>query len=98
MTSQSRSILRLLQTDKKTSAGVVHFVLPKEIGRIEVVRDVPDNVVQRGGRVAGVVWERNLWHGRAEPWAGFIGSFRLRENWASRNFHFAQEDRTLVSD
>jgi 3-dehydroquinate synthase len=45
VTSQSRSILRLLQTDKKTSAGVVHFVLPKEIGRVEIARDVPDKVV-----------------------------------------------------
>jgi 3-dehydroquinate synthase len=45
VTSQSRGILRLLQTDKKTSAGVVHFVLPKEIGRVEIARDVPDKVV-----------------------------------------------------
>jgi 3-dehydroquinate synthetase len=37
--------LRLLQTDKKTSAGVLHFVLPKEIGRVEIARDVPDKVV-----------------------------------------------------
>jgi 3-dehydroquinate synthase len=45
VTSASRSILRLLQMDKKTSAGVVHFVLPKEIGRVEIARDVPDKVV-----------------------------------------------------
>ncbi len=45
VTSQSRSVARLLQTDKKTSAGVVHFVLPKEIGRVEIARDVPDKVV-----------------------------------------------------
>jgi 3-dehydroquinate synthase len=45
VTSQSRGILRLLQTDKKTSAGVLHFVLPKEIGRVEIARDVPDKVV-----------------------------------------------------
>jgi 3-dehydroquinate synthase len=43
----SRKILGLLQTDKKTSAGVVHFVLPKEIGRIEVVRDVPEKVIMQ---------------------------------------------------
>jgi 3-dehydroquinate synthase len=47
VTSPSSSILRLLQTDKKTSAGVVHFVLPKEIGRVEIARDVPDEVVIR---------------------------------------------------
>jgi 3-dehydroquinate synthase len=45
VTSPSRSILRLLQTDKKTSAGVVHFVLAKEIGRVEIARDVPEKVV-----------------------------------------------------
>jgi 3-dehydroquinate synthase len=45
VTSQSKSILRLLQTDKKTSAGVVHFILPKDIGRVEIARDVPDKVV-----------------------------------------------------
>jgi 3-dehydroquinate synthase len=45
VTSPSRGILRLLQTDKKTSAGVLHFVLPKEIGRVEIARDVPDKVV-----------------------------------------------------
>ena len=42
---QSRSILRLLQTDKKTSNGVVHFVLPREIGKVEIVSDVPPKVV-----------------------------------------------------
>ena len=47
VTSQSSSILRLLRADKKTSAGVVHFVLPKEIGRVEIARDVPDGVVMR---------------------------------------------------
>jgi 3-dehydroquinate synthase len=42
---QSRSILRLLQTDKKTSNGVVHFVLPRKIGKVEIVNDVPPKVV-----------------------------------------------------
>jgi 3-dehydroquinate synthase len=45
VTSQSRGILRRLQADKKTNSGVVHFVLPKEIGRVEIARDVPDKVV-----------------------------------------------------
>jgi 3-dehydroquinate synthase len=43
--ARSRSILRLLQTDKKTRNGVVHFVLPREIGKVEVVNDVPEQVV-----------------------------------------------------
>jgi 3-dehydroquinate synthase len=42
---RSRNILRLLQSDKKTRDGVVHFVLPREIGRVEVVNDVPEQVV-----------------------------------------------------
>ena len=42
---RSRNILRLLQSDKKTRDGVVHFVLPRAIGRVEVVNDVPEQVV-----------------------------------------------------
>jgi len=43
--ARSRDILRLLQTDKKTRDGVVHFVLPSKIGTVEVVNDVPEKVV-----------------------------------------------------
>jgi 3-dehydroquinate synthase len=42
---RSRNILRLLQTDKKTRHGVVHFVLPTRIGSVEIVNDVPEKVV-----------------------------------------------------
>jgi 3-dehydroquinate synthase len=41
----SRRILARLQADKKTQRGVVHFVLPREIGKVEIAADVPDNVV-----------------------------------------------------
>jgi 3-dehydroquinate synthase len=41
----SRKILNRLQADKKTRDGVVHFVLPREIGKVEVVNDVPQGVV-----------------------------------------------------
>ncbi|HYL95611.1 MAG TPA: 3-dehydroquinate synthase [Terriglobales bacterium] len=41
----SRSILRRLQADKKTRNGVVHFVLPREIGKVEVVDSVPQHLV-----------------------------------------------------
>jgi 3-dehydroquinate synthase len=41
----SRKILARLQNDKKTQNGVVHFVLPREIGKVEVASDVPDQVV-----------------------------------------------------
>jgi len=39
------SILRRLQSDKKTRNGKVHFVLPTEIGKVEIVNDVPGEVV-----------------------------------------------------
>jgi 3-dehydroquinate synthase len=38
-------ILARLQADKKTQNGVVHFVLPREIGKVEIASDVPDKVV-----------------------------------------------------
>jgi len=40
-----RNILRRLQADKKTRNGVVHFVLPREIGKVEIVNDVPEKLV-----------------------------------------------------
>jgi 3-dehydroquinate synthase len=33
--------MKLLQSDKKTERGVVHFVLPKEIGKVEIVKNIP---------------------------------------------------------
>jgi 3-dehydroquinate synthase len=41
----ARKILARLQSDKKTQNGVVHFVLPREIGKVEIASDVPENVV-----------------------------------------------------
>jgi 3-dehydroquinate synthetase len=41
----ARKILSRLQADKKTQDGVVHFVLPREIGKVEIASDVPDSVV-----------------------------------------------------
>ena len=41
----ARKILARLQSDKKTQGGVVHFVLPREIGKVEIAADVPDGVV-----------------------------------------------------
>jgi 3-dehydroquinate synthase len=43
--SAPQRILRLLGSDKKTTNGVVHFILPSEIGRVEVVNDVPQSAV-----------------------------------------------------
>jgi 3-dehydroquinate synthase len=42
---RGREIVRAIQGDKKTRDGVVHFVLPREIGKVEIVGDVPDDVV-----------------------------------------------------
>ncbi len=59
----SRKILARLQSDKKTQDGVVHFILPREIGKVEVASDVPASAViesvdelrrlSRGGAVWG---------------------------------------------
>jgi len=45
VTACSRDIVRLLRSDKKTRNGVVHFVLPKEIGRVEIVNDVSEKTI-----------------------------------------------------
>jgi len=42
---RSDRIVARLQADKKTRDGVVHFVLPTAIGKVEVVNDVPESVV-----------------------------------------------------
>ena len=39
------SILRRLESDKKSRNRKVHFVLPTEIGKVEVVSNVPEKVV-----------------------------------------------------
>jgi 3-dehydroquinate synthase len=55
----ARKILVRLQADKKTQGGVVHFVLPREIGKVEIAAAVPDSVV-----IAAVEELRRLSHGR----------------------------------
>jgi 3-dehydroquinate synthetase len=41
----ARKIVARLQNDKKTQNGVVHFILPREIGKVEVASDVPERAV-----------------------------------------------------
>jgi 3-dehydroquinate synthase len=41
----AKRILARLQNDKKTQNGVVHFVLPREIGKVEVASDVTEAAV-----------------------------------------------------
>ncbi|HXY15860.1 MAG TPA: 3-dehydroquinate synthase [Terriglobales bacterium] len=43
---QTRDILRLLQADKKARNGCVHFVLPRAIGHVDIVSQVPESVVR----------------------------------------------------
>jgi 3-dehydroquinate synthase len=43
--ARSRDIVHLLLRDKKTRDGAVHFVLPREIGKVEIVNDVPEKAV-----------------------------------------------------
>ena len=43
--AQGRQILKRLLADKKTVGGVPHFVLATGIGKVEVVRDVPERIV-----------------------------------------------------
>src|SRR5439155_2164210 len=40
-----RKILARLQSDKKPQTGVVHFVLPREIGKVEIANDIPESAV-----------------------------------------------------
>ena len=43
---QTANILKRLRSDKKTRQGVVHFVLPREIGKVEITGDVPEAIVR----------------------------------------------------
>jgi 3-dehydroquinate synthase len=47
VTARSSKLARRLRADKKTVDGAVHFVLPVEIGRVEIVSDVPERAVLR---------------------------------------------------
>jgi len=42
---QTAKAIKLMRSDKKTEAGVLHFVLPSKIGRVEVVKDVPESAI-----------------------------------------------------
>jgi 3-dehydroquinate synthase len=43
---KTAGIMQRLHSDKKTRQGVVHFVLPKQIGKVEIVNDVPPEIVR----------------------------------------------------
>jgi 3-dehydroquinate synthase len=43
---KTANVLKRLRSDKKTRRGVVHFILPREIGKVEITTDVPEAVVR----------------------------------------------------
>ena len=47
VTASSAQVMGLLKHDKKTRDGSVHFALPRGVGAVEVVRDVPENAVKK---------------------------------------------------
>jgi 3-dehydroquinate synthase len=46
MKFQTASVLKRLRSDKKTRHGVVHFILPREIGKVEIASDVPEAIIR----------------------------------------------------
>lgn len=45
VTLQIGKAMRLIQSDKKTERGIVNFVLPTEIGKVEIVKNIPQGVI-----------------------------------------------------
>jgi len=43
--SRGKKVVKRIRADKKTVHGATHFVLPREIGRVEIVRDVPERTI-----------------------------------------------------
>jgi 3-dehydroquinate synthase len=60
--TRSADLLRLLQADKKTCNGVVHFVLPRQIGRVEIDNDVSEqaaiDAMEALRRISKARWPR----------------------------------------
>jgi 3-dehydroquinate synthase len=42
---QTQKIMKLIMSDKKTESGTVHFVLPREIGKVEITGEVPEKPI-----------------------------------------------------
>lgn len=43
---EAANVVKRLRSDKKTRNGKVHFVLPREIGKVEIASDVPETIVR----------------------------------------------------
>jgi 3-dehydroquinate synthase len=48
VTLTTAKAMSLIRSDKKTESGVVNFVLPKQIGKVEVVNNVPEQAITAG--------------------------------------------------
>ena len=46
MNIKTANVLKRLRSDKKTRQGIVHFILPREIGKVEITSDVGEAVVR----------------------------------------------------
>ncbi len=46
MNVKTANIVKRLRSDKKTRQGVVHFILPREIGKVEITSDVGEAAVR----------------------------------------------------
>jgi 3-dehydroquinate synthase len=46
MNVKTANILKRLRSDKKTRQGIVHFILPREIGKVEITSEVPESAVR----------------------------------------------------
>jgi 3-dehydroquinate synthase len=46
MNIKTANIVKRLRSDKKTRQGVVHFILPREIGKVEITSDVKEKAVR----------------------------------------------------
>ncbi|MGA9527728.1 MAG: 3-dehydroquinate synthase [Terriglobales bacterium] len=46
MNVKAANIVKRLKSDKKTRHGVVHFILPREIGKVEITSDVGESAVR----------------------------------------------------
>jgi 3-dehydroquinate synthase len=42
---QTQKVTKLILSDKKTESGTLHFVLPREIGKVEVTGEVPEKAI-----------------------------------------------------
>ena len=45
VTLQTKTALRLIQSDKKTENKVANFVLPRAIGKVDIVKGVPETAI-----------------------------------------------------